>query len=236
MREGAGVDRVAAEDRAERQGGAVALGRGSSSSAVGDQLGAAQRGHPRDRVGEGRVEGVGAVGEGVHRAGAQRAARAGWSSPRGRRSPAPGGPAPRPGPRRRRAGGGCRSSRRPRSSSGSPPRAAPVTAAIALAVSITRPPPRATRLARAGPVEQRGGGLGHLRRPGPACDGSAARLASSGAAGQARAVREQLERLEAVLGEQLRAPAASPSPRKTTVRPASRQTKLPLTRPRRCAG
>ena len=44
---------------------------GSWSSERGDQLGAAQGRHPGDRVGERRVERIGAVGEGVHRAGPQ---------------------------------------------------------------------------------------------------------------------------------------------------------------------
>ena len=64
------VDRVAAEDRAERQGRAVAVV-GALVQGLADQLRAAQRGHPRHRVGERRVERVGAVRERVHRAPAQ---------------------------------------------------------------------------------------------------------------------------------------------------------------------
>ena len=89
--EGAGVDCVAAEDRALGQGGAVALG-GVFVEGGGDQFGAAQGGHPGDRVGEGGVEGVGAVGEGVHRAGAQLGLGGAGHRRRGRRSPARAGP------------------------------------------------------------------------------------------------------------------------------------------------
>ncbi len=79
--EGAGVDRVAAEDRAEARA-ARSRSRGVFVEGGGDQLGAAQRGHARDRVGEGGVEGVGAVGEGVHRAGPQLGLGLARSSPR----------------------------------------------------------------------------------------------------------------------------------------------------------
>ena len=135
----------------------------------GDQLGAAQRGHPRDRVGERRVERVGAVGEGVHRAGPQ--LRLGLAGHR-----------LRVGDHQRRAH--QRPTRGPRRPAGrrwmpviSAPdivvgiaaTRAPVTAAIAFAVSITRPPPRATRRGASDRVEQRGGGLGHPRRAATSC-------------------------------------------------------------------
>ena len=82
---------------------------------------------------------------------------------------------------------------------------APVTAAIAFAVSITRPPPRATRCGGAGRVEQGRRGLGHAvpDPPGQLVDGGRG-LASCRRAGQVPRGREQLEGLEAVLGEQLR--------------------------------
>ena len=138
------VDRVAAEDRAEGQRGAVALG-AILVEGGGDQLGAAQRGHPRDRVGERRVEGVGPVGKRVHRARPQRPLRAGWSSRRGRRSPGRGGPG---APTRSSAPAGRRWMpviSAPDIVVGIAATRAPVTEATALAVSITRPPPRATR-------------------------------------------------------------------------------------------
>ena len=153
-----GVDRVAAEQRAERQvralaGGGVLVERG------GDQLGAAQRRHHRDRVGERRVERVGAVGEGVHRA----------------------GPQLRLGLARHRLGVGdhqARPDHRPRTRSSAPAgrrwiavisapdivvgiaaTVAPLTEASALATSITLPPPRATSAVAVGSSASR------LRRP-----------------------------------------------------------------------
>ena len=70
-----------------------------------------------------------------------------------------------------RASGGCRSSRRPESVVGIAATSAPVTAATALAVSITRPPPKATRRLDPALVEQR---RGRVAGPGPARPGGRA--------------------------------------------------------------
>ena len=137
------VERVGAEDRAERELRRVALG-AVGVERLGDQRRAAQRRHRRDRVGERRVERVGAVGERVHRARAQPLLGQADHHRRVGEHDLPGGPARRR-PRGPRAGGGCGSSRRPRASSAAPrpgrrgPRRSPSP------TSITRPPPSATR-------------------------------------------------------------------------------------------
>ena len=161
-----GVDRVAAEDRAERQGGAVARR---------PAPGRARRRSARRRA-------------------ARSSARPGWrtacraSRPRGRgrssRSPAA---AARAAPviasgsaitRSGRTSAATRSSApagtrwmpvisAPESVVGIAATAAPLTEAIAFAVSITRPPPKATRRSPPAVVEQRRGGVGDLAGPAP---------------------------------------------------------------------
>ena len=128
-----------------------------------------------------RVERVGAVGEGVHRAGPQLAPRAGSVIASGSAITRLG----RTRPVDAVLGAGRepvdrRSSRPPRASSGSPRRAAPVTEATAFAVSITRPPPRATRRLAPAALEQpprplRGPGPRRPRGPRTAASASSAR-------------------------------------------------------------
>ena len=114
------VERVGAEERAERERGAVALlavlvERGR------DQLGAAQRRHRRDRVARRACRAARRRAPARSSRSPAAAPRAGSSSRRGRRSRAPGARARgRCGPP---GGGGSASSRRPRASSGSPRRA-----------------------------------------------------------------------------------------------------------------
>ncbi len=159
----AGVDRVAAEDRAEREGGAVALGRapgrgrwrsarrraGRSSARPGWRRAcraSRRRGRGRSSrspAGAARAAPVIASGSAITRLGADQAAT---------RSSAPAGSRWIP------------VISAPESVVGIAATSAPVTEAIALAVSITRPPPKATRRLDAGRVEQRRGGVGHLAR------------------------------------------------------------------------
>ena len=79
---------------------------------------------------------------------------------------------------------------------------APLTAATALAVSIVRPPPRATSCRRLRPLEQDGGGLRHLAG-GYGVDRPGSRLQLR-RAGQGTWRRHELEAGEAVLVEEPR--------------------------------
>ena len=175
--------------------------------------------HLRDRVGEGRVERVGAVGEGVHRARPQLAPPAGSSSPPGRRSPGPGGPS---SATRASAPAGRRWMpviSAPDSVVGIAATRAPVTAATALATSIGRPPPRATSdsrpaAARAGSRRGRGPGrAGPRARPPPRPPSSAARGQRRAAWSAARTARSRARR----------AAAAPARPRRGGRRPCGRR-------------
>ena len=141
-----------APSRARRRRGSsrARARRGSRSARVGverlgDQLRAAQRRQLGDRVGERRVERVGAVGERVHRArpqpllGQADHQRRIGEHDRGAHQPA------RPPPRGRSGSRWIRVISAPERVVGSAATRPPLTAAIAFATSITRPPPSATR-------------------------------------------------------------------------------------------
>ena len=237
MPKAAGVDRVAAEDRAEGEGAAVALGWGLRRG----RWRSARRRAGRSSARPGWRRGCrGSRRRGRGRSSSWRAARARarWSSPLARRSPAR---AARVRSTRSSAPAGRRWMpviSAPDIVVGIAATRAPVTEAIALAVSIVRPPPRATRTRGARRVEQGRGGLRDRRgrvRGRHLVDGDrgAGQLvgAARGDAGS-RAARSAPCRARRAAAEH----RCTPLSRKTTTRPASRQTKLPLTRPRPCAG
>ena len=218
-----GVDRVAAEDRAERQRGAVARRRAPGRAPWRSARRRAARSSARPgwrtacRASRRRARGRSSRSPAA-------AARAGSSSAPGRRSRGSAGPGRRPGPRRRPGS-----------------RWMPVISAPESVVGIaatSAPRDRGDRLGgvdhpsaaegdeaarrrprRAAPRPSRAPG-----RPGPGARPAAASRRRS-ASPTARSVVSSSKRLEAVLGEQLGArPAARSSP-KTTTRPASRQMK-----------
>ena len=142
--EQAGVDRVAAEDRAERQGAAVAASRAPGRARRRSARPRAARSSARPgwrtacRASRRRARGRSSRSPAA-------SARAGRSSPRGRRSPGSGGPV---ASTRSSAPAGSRwipVISAPESVVGIAATSAPLTEAIAFAVSITRPPPKATR-------------------------------------------------------------------------------------------
>ena len=144
------------------------------------------------------------MSEGVHRAGPQRRLRADWSSRSGSAITRP-----RPDQRLARSSAPAGSRWMPVISApdivvGIAATRAPLTAAIAFAVSIARPPPRATSGCDRAEVKQRGGELGHLRRRGHLVHGARRARASSGAAPGRAGVLSSSNGREAVLSEQLR--------------------------------
>ena len=151
-----------AEERAQRQ---VHRGRARPApvEGAGDQLDPVERGQRRERVGDGAEQRVGAVAEGVQGGRAQRAPPGGWSSAVGSAMTTTG----------RSSRGAVRPSGRrwiavisaPDIVVGIAQSRPSATAAMAFAVSITRPPPRATRSVCADSVEQL---RPRCRRPCPA--------------------------------------------------------------------
>ncbi len=201
--EGAGVDRVAAEDRAEGEVGAVALGCGLRP---GRWRSARRRAGRSSRRPGWRRGCRGSRRRGRGRSSSWRAGRARgrWSSASGRRSRAPGGPLPELGSRRLSGRRWMPVISAPDIVVGIAATRAPVTEAIAFAVSITRPPPRATRFgARAEP--SRAAAVAGTAVPGSAGGSSwtaTAALVRSAATSRFAPGRQQLEWLHAVLGEQ----------------------------------
>ena len=146
-----GIDRVAAEQGAERQ---RRRGRARRGPGRGRRRSVRRRAARPSRRPGWRAACRGSRRRGQARSSSWRAgpARAGGHRLRDRRSPARAGP-PRAPPRPRRAGGGCRSSPPPTSSSGSPRPAAPAP---------PRPPSRCRR-----PGRRRGRRGGRARTPLP---------------------------------------------------------------------
>ena len=194
-------DPVGAEHRAEREVGAVA------ADAVGVE--AAPRSARRRAAPRSRRRGWRAARRASRRRGRARSSRsraadppARWSSPRGRRGRGTDGRTREPPTRGRRGACGSRSSARPRAWSGSRRPRPPRTAAIALAASTTRPPPKATR--RSSPTSSRiaaetsGTWPAATRWTRPRRSRAGRRRLGQGALGG-----EQLELVPAVLGERL---------------------------------
>ena len=222
--------------RAERQPAAVALA-GRLVERRGDQLRTAQRRQRGDGVGERHVERLGAVAERVHRAGAQAAVvQRGHLERVGDHQLRPHADAAhstsRPAGRRwivRHLGAR-------RAWSASRRRVRRARAAIAFAVSITRPPPSATSVGFRTAVDDcRRGGIGHRPRARPDARRSSARRDPAGAAPRARVVVRSSNRSQTV-PTRISVESASAPGRKTIVRSPSCQVKSRSAIPRARGG